>query len=94
MSHGSALLGVESPCDSCQLKSICSHEQLACRAYTLYCQGKRWGSASRVPTHTIFKRIYTPPSRKDYEKLERQLQKIRAKRALEETPAQSVHCEA
>ena len=94
MSHGATRLVKDSPCDSCPLRSPCSTAELACKAYVLYCQGKRWLNVERIPTHDVFKRLYRRPSTKEYAKLEKELQEISARHALEAATSHSVHCEA
>ena len=47
------------PCDDCHKKYLCEEQELACRAFSGYVvTGKTYEHSARIPSHTVFNKIF------------------------------------
>jgi hypothetical protein len=51
-------LADESPCDKCSSFARCAAQLLACSAFSMYINGRRWRNATRLPSAEGFAAIY------------------------------------
>lgn len=51
------------PCDNCHKKYLCEEQELACRAFSGYVvTGRTYEHSAKIPSHTIFNRIFEEDS--------------------------------